>query len=78
MSYIYIYQLKDWPHFQWDKEAITEIRANVRFRQGRRLGSMESLSFNLQDEATLETLTLDVIKSSDVPEANRYIYRKPK
>jgi len=39
MSYIYIYQLKDWPHFQWDKEAITEILADVRFRQGRLLGS---------------------------------------
>ncbi|OMP76263.1 cell filamentation protein Fic [[Flexibacter] sp. ATCC 35208] len=63
---MYIYQLKDWPHFQWDKEAITEILADVRFRQGRLLGSMESLSFNLQDEATLETLTLDVIKSSEI------------
>ncbi|WPQ60675.1 Fic family protein [Chitinophaga sancti] len=66
MSYIYLYQLKDWPHFQWDKEAITEILADVRFRQGRLLGSMESLGFNLQDEATLETLTLDVIKSSEI------------
>lgn len=66
MSYLYIYQFKDWPHFQWDKEAITEILAAVRFRQGKLLGSMESLGFNLQDEATLETLTLDVIKSSEI------------
>ena len=66
MSYIYLYQLKDWPHFQWDKEAITEILADVRFRQGRLVGSMESLDANLQDEATLETLTLDVIKSSEI------------
>ncbi|WP_235938446.1 Fic family protein [Chitinophaga solisilvae] len=66
MSNIYIHQLKDWPHFQWDNGRIAQILADLRYRQGRLLGRMEGLGFNLQDEATLEMLTLDVLKSSEI------------
>ncbi|WP_343691663.1 Fic family protein [Chitinophaga sp.] len=66
MSGIYIYQLKGWPNFQWNNEVLTGILGDIRFRQGRLLGSMEGLGFNLQDEATLATLTLDVLKSSEI------------
>ncbi|HVI48927.1 MAG TPA: Fic family protein [Chitinophaga sp.] len=61
-----IYQLKQWPHFRWDADIITPLLASVRHRQGRLLGRMEVLGFNLQEEATLRTLTLDVIKSSEI------------
>lgn len=40
--------------------------AEVRYRQGRLLGRMESLGFPLQKEASLQTLTLDVLKSSEI------------
>lgn len=66
MRRIYIYQLKEWPHFQWDNEQISLLLAEVRHRQGRLLGRMESLGFHLQEEATLRTLTLDVLKSSEI------------
>ncbi|SFW74046.1 Fic family protein [Chitinophaga sancti] len=66
MSAIYLHQLKGWPNFQWNNDALAGILGDVRFRQGRLLGSMEGLGFNLQDEATLETLTLDVLKSSEI------------
>src|ERR1700675_3130872 len=62
----YIHQLPEWPHFQWDREALAEPLAQVRHRQGRLLGRMESLGFSLQKEAELETLTLDVLKSSEI------------
>jgi Fic family protein len=62
----YIHQHRDWPHFQWDQKALAGSLAEIRHRQGRLLGRMESLGFTLQKEAELETLTLDVLKSSEI------------
>lgn len=62
----YIHQHKDWPRFYWDREAVLTLLATVRHYQGRLLGRMESLGFPLQDEAMLHTLTLDVLKSSEI------------
>ncbi|RFM32832.1 DUF4172 domain-containing protein [Chitinophaga silvisoli] len=66
MNLRYIHQLKGWPHFQWDAGAFADLLAGVRYRQGRLLGSMEGLGCNLQDEATLQTITIDVLKSSEI------------
>lgn len=62
----YIHQLSDWTKFRWDHEALAAPVADIRHRQGRLLGRMESLGFSLQKEAELETLTLDVLKSSEI------------
>ncbi len=62
----YIHQLSDWPTFHWDQEALAGPLAEIRYRQGRLLGRMESLGFTLQKEAELETLTLEVLKSSEI------------
>lgn len=62
----YIYQLKDWPTFSWDVRMITDLLAQVRHKQGRLVGRMEGMGFHLQSEATLQTITLDVLKSSEI------------
>jgi Fic family protein len=62
----YIYQLKEWPHFTWKEEKFSTLLIRVRHQQGKLLGQMESLGFNLQSEANLQTLTLDVLKSSEI------------
>jgi Fic family protein len=62
----YIHQIAEWPSFKWDKEHLAHILAAVRYRQGRLLGRMEGLGFSLQAEAVLKTLTLDVLKSSEI------------
>lgn len=62
----YIYQRPDWPSFTWNAEKLFQLLASVRHRQGKLLGRMESLGFNLQAEATLGVLTLDVLKSSEI------------
>jgi Fic family protein len=62
----YIHQLRSWPKFHWDQDALAAPLADIRHRQGRLLGRMESLGFLLQKEAELETLTLDVLKSSEI------------
>src|SRR2546426_941432 len=63
---MYIHDLKDWPRFHWDTDRLAEPLVLVRHRQGRLIGRMESLGFNLQQEAVLRTLTEDVLKSSEI------------
>ena len=63
---VYIHQLKEWPNFFWDREKIAPFLTEVRHHQGRLLGRMEGMGFNLQAEANLHTLTLDVLKSSEI------------
>jgi Fic family protein len=62
----YIYQRKAWPKFIWDHAKIAALLGPVRNRQGRLTGRMENLGFALRTEAQLETLTLEVIKSSEI------------
>lgn len=62
----YIYQRKDWPKFHWDSQQLTVPLANIYHRQGYLLGRMSDLGFNLRSEALLQTLTLDVLKSSEI------------
>ena len=63
---MYVYELPDWPRFRWDTRHLTEPLASVRHRQGRLLGRMESLGFDLRQEAILRALTADVVKSSEI------------
>ena len=63
---MYIHQQPGWPGIQWRQEELTGRLADVRHRQGRLLGRMESLGFGLQQEAVLDTLTSDVVKSSEI------------
>ena len=62
----YIHQLSKWPDFTWDHDAILPVLVNVRHKQGRLKGYMEVLGFALRNETTLQTLTLDVLKSSEI------------
>lgn len=63
---VYIHQLSNWPRFTWSSEQIDPLLAEVRSRQSRLLGRMDGLGFGLQTEANLQTLTLDVLKSSEI------------
>jgi Fic family protein len=62
----YIHMMDIWPSFAWDQDKIASVLGGVRNRQGRLMGRMEALGFSLRSEAILETLTLDVIKSSEI------------
>ncbi|MCC7296959.1 MAG: Fic family protein [Bacteroidia bacterium] len=63
---IYIHEKENWTDFTWDNNQVMVKLGEVRNLQGRLLGKMESLGFDLQNEAVLNTLTLDVIKSSEI------------
>ncbi len=62
----YIYENKDWPNFNWDSEWLLPLLGKVRNKQGRLIGKMESLGFELRNEAVLNTLTQDILKSSEI------------
>ena len=62
----YIHESADWPNLRWDDAKLLPLLADVRHRQGRLLGRMEGLGFRLRAEASLTTLTSDVIKSSAI------------
>ncbi|MEI7731279.1 MAG: Fic family protein [Verrucomicrobiota bacterium] len=62
----YIHEHADWPNLKWDTAKLLPLLADVRHRQGRLLGRMEGLGFQLRAEASLTTLTDDVMKSSAI------------
>lgn len=62
----YIHEKAGWPNLKWNDAKLLPLLAEVRHRQGRLLGRMEGLGFRLRAEASLTTLTADVIKSSAI------------
>ncbi len=67
---MWIHEYKDWPKFEWNSHQLTTKLAQARHQQGRLLGKMEGLGFNLQREASLNILTSDVVKSSAIEGEN--------
>ncbi len=62
----YIHQKENWPNFTWKDKSLIDLLGEVRNLQGKIVGKMEALGFNLRNEAVLETLTLDVLKSTEI------------
>ncbi|MEB3316201.1 MAG: Fic family protein [Candidatus Melainabacteria bacterium] len=67
---MWIHEKKNWTNFIWDVEALTSKLADIRHSQGRLLGRMEGLGFELKREASLSTLTNDIVKSSAIEGEN--------
>lgn len=63
---MYFHQHKEWPNFTWDNRVLLPRISAVRDLQGRLIGRMESMGFELRDEAALVTITEDVVKSSEI------------
>ncbi|MDX2145213.1 MAG: Fic family protein [Rhodospirillaceae bacterium] len=66
MAAKYIHQLRDWPRFHWEQDRLLPLLTTVRHQQGRLIGRMEALGFGLRNEASLRSLTEDVLKSSEI------------
>lgn len=63
---MYIHQQKNWPKFTWDHPQINPKVSTIRHRQGKILGLMSAAGFDLKEKAILQTLTMDVTKSSEI------------
>ena len=62
----YIYEYKNWTDFTWQDKAINAMFGEVRLMQGKIIGQMNALGFSAKEEATLTSLTLDIVKSSEI------------
>ena len=63
---LYIHENENWTDFFWNEKKVFLKLAKTRNLQGRLLGKMESLGFDLQNEAVLSTLTIEIVKSSEI------------
>jgi Fic family protein len=62
----YVYDQQDWPKFRWNHDHLASQLAGVHYNHGRLIGRMDRIGSALRVEATLQTLTEDVLKSSEI------------
>ncbi len=62
----YIWQRKEWPHWSFNSNRLQSLLSQVNLERGKLLGTMQTLGFELSDEASLKALTSEVVKSSEI------------
>ena len=62
----WIHDRPEWPRFTWDDAALTSALAGVRHLQGRHLGRVEALGFDVRAETNVAALTDEVVRSSAI------------
>lgn len=63
---MYIYEHENWPNFEWNSDILLPLLGRVRNAQGLLIGKLEALGFENLNDALLETLTLDVLKTTEI------------
>src|ERR1700720_1373964 len=63
---MYIWELPDWPHFRWKSDGLITALQEAHLRQGRLLGRMERLGFELRGVAELNAGSEEALKSSEI------------
>src|SRR5258708_2400257 len=63
---MYIWERPDWPDLTWDSAHLAALLGQASREQGRLLGRMQDLGFDLRREAQLNTLTEHVVRSSEI------------
>ena len=62
----YIWQLPDWPRLSYDAASLAAPLAKVHRAQGQLVGRMAELGLPQREQATLQVLTQEVIKTSEI------------
>lgn len=63
---MYFHLNENWPNFTWDSKTLLSYVSSVRDLQGRLIGRMEAMGFELREEAVLETISEDILKSCEI------------
>lgn len=68
---MYIHELNQWPHFTWNEEKLAPVLVTVRKERSELFellsqSCFEELSQNLKDEAVVQMLTEEVVKTSEI------------
>lgn len=62
----YIHEYPDWNEWQWSDKKLLPLVSRVRILQGRLLGKLLTLGFDLNVEAQLDAVTLEIVKTSEI------------
>ena len=62
----WIWQYDEWPHFCWNNDSVIGPLARIREKQGRLLGLMDGLGFDVQSASSLDVMTEDVLRNSEI------------
>lgn len=65
-EYLYVWQLPDWPQWHYNASALAPLLAQVHQALGQLLGRMRDQGVSSKSHATLEALTEDVLKTSEI------------
>ena len=65
-DYRYIWQASDWPAWRYDLAALAGPLVEVSRAQGKLMGRLTDVGLALRDQASLEALTEDVVKTSEI------------
>ncbi len=65
-EYTYIWESDQWPNWQFDRVALSGPLSDVSREQGRLMGRLADVGMTLRDQASLSTLTKDVLKTSEI------------
>lgn len=66
MRAIYIWQHPTWAEFVWDNDRLITLLSDVRNLEGRIIGLMSGLGFNIQNETSLDVMVEEVLRSSEI------------
>ena len=66
MRAVYIWQQPTWTEFKWDNERLITLLSEVRNLEGRIIGLMEGVGFNVQNTTSLDVMVEDVLRSSEI------------
>lgn len=80
---MFIYETDNWPAFSWDKDKIIDLLARTNKEIGFLAGRLSTIGFDNQIAATVESVTHDVVSSSEIegillhtPEVRSSVARK--
>lgn len=63
---LYLWQQADWPHWRFNAAALAEPLAQAHRAQGHLFGRMAELGLAQREQATLQVLTQEVLKTSEI------------
>jgi Fic family protein len=63
---MYIWQNSDWPVFRWNSEQLLKPLSEAHLKQGRFIGQIQSLGFDVQLRTELQAITEETVKSSEI------------
>ncbi len=62
----WIWQLSDWPEFEWDDARILPLEVEFQHQSGRYIGAWRHLSENARSDLTIDWLTNEAVASSEI------------